>query len=329
MGLLDKIRAWRYGYTGITGLDQRQNNFKMLIIIIVPFLVVWYGAQYIIYMKLIPTWAAPWVLLTVFGGWGAYCALYYTYVKLDAANHKGLPQATCYFPDGGVVKFDYLVKEDGITDRYNWKDGSIGVEIALVNRYLYQARDMAFPYVFNKLLMRIPAPTGETFKFLATGEFFHKGMAVETPNCEHISFYVYDWVNEKGEWKPIGVINDCSLNYAKALERRVPNPSKDSYFTQLAQEELKYHNTLITLEETRNYVVTLEEKIEADATHARKYKDSVAKGLDTILDAVHTWDELEEPRWKSIFKFTFWLKVLVVILIILGILWLTGWIKLG
>ena len=319
MGLLDKIRAWRYGYTGITGLNQMRHNFEMLIIIIVPFLVAWYGAQYIVYMELIPTWAAPWLLVTVFVGWGAYCGLYYATVKIDASNYKGLPQATCYFPDGGVVKFDFLIKPDGITERCRWKnDNSVGIEVEFVNRYLYQARDMDFPYVFEKALMRIPAETGEAFKFLATGEFWHKGMAVETPNCEHISFYVYGWVKENGEWKPVGAINDCSLNYSKALQKYSGNPSNELAVHEADINWMLYKAALQREDEVRQYSATIEASLETALEQSGKtVKKQVDHVVSSVRERVHLITDTSEPMWKRIFNFGFLVKAIVIIVVVL------------
>lgn len=315
-----RIRAWRYGYTGISGLNQMQNNFKMLLIILGPFLVVWYGAQYCVYAELVPRAMGPIVILLSIGGWAMYCLGVWAWITTDANKYKGLPQATVYFPDGGVVKYDFLIEPEGITERCKWDDGSVGLELSFVNRYLYQARDMEFPYVFNKILVRVPAETGKAFKFLSSGEFWHKGMVVETPNCEHVSIYIYGYVKENGEWKPVGAINDCSFTYAKALEKYNGNMAKDVEAHEADVLYMLYHGALQREDELRQYTETLEETLETTyAQQGPKVKKQVDNVLSMVRERVHSITDTSVPIWKRIFNFGFLAKVIIILVVVWAI----------
>jgi len=298
-----------------------QNNFKMLLILLGPFLGLWFGAQYAVMMGYVPQTLAPIALLMAIGGWLMYCLGVWAYITTDASKYKGLPQATVYFPDGGVVKYDFLIKPEGITERCKWNDGSVGLEIEFVNKYLYQARDMDFPYVWSKVLARAPSKIGEAFKFLSSGEFWHKGMVVETPNCEHISLYIYGWVKENGEWKPVGAINDCSFTYAKGLKEFSNFPSEGNEVNEAEVNFMLYKGALQREDEQRQYNATLEATLETMLEQGGKViKTQVDKVLSSVRDGVHDITDTGIPIWKRIFKFGNVIKIIAVVVIIYLIL---------
>lgn len=326
--LMDKIQSWRYGQTGITGLNQMQNNVKMLVIIVGPFLGVWTGVQFVIANELVPEWfGASLSVLTVIG-WLGYCGFYYSWVKTDASNYKGLPQATLSFPDGGVRKFDFMIEPEGIKARHEFPDGALGVEINLLHRYMYQAKNMAFPYVFQSILSVIPAKIGETFKFNSSGEFWHKGMIVTMPNCEHVTFYIFRWVRELDEngnphWKPAGVINDCSYNYGQALEGKERNLETLQEYVESYEADLNimlYQGALKQIDDLQQWTATLEDTLETALKQGGvKVKGQVDDVLEMVRSRVHTIGETGIPWQKRIFKLGNLLKFGVLILIAYGV----------
>jgi len=316
LNLIDRIQAWRFGQTGISGLDEMQNNMKMLLVLVLPFCFAWFGMQKIIYDGLVPEWmGGPLHLLTIFG-WLAYCVFYWAWATTDGSKYKVLPQSTCCFPDGGEKKFTFSIQKGGITKRCEWKDGSIGVEIHLLHRYLYQQRDMSFPYTFTKLLVRLPSEQGKTFKFNSTGEFWHKGMVIETSNCEFVSFYFYGWVRENDEWKPVGTIADCPFNYERGLRTNKVDLLDHFALSEADTNLMKYENTLARETELKMYVETLEQAHEVALKHGgAEVKKQVDKVLSEIRDKVHSITDTSIPMWKRIFKFGNAVKFLAIVIV--------------
>lgn len=320
------IQAHRYGQTGISGLNELENNAKMITVIVAPFMSVWFGIQYLIAIGTIPREDGPLFLILSIVGWGFYCVGFWAYVTTNASKYKCLPQATCFFPDGGDRKFTFPIKPDGITKRCEWKDGSIGVEIEFINRYMYQSVNMDFPYVFDSALMRIPADIGETFKFNSLGEFWHKGMIVETSNCEHVSYYVFEWIREKDKWKPVGMIIDCTFNYQKALEK-YRDPSEEIDMHEADTYFMLYKQALTREDELNQYTETLEE---AHSVALRRKGKGVKKAVDDVLEmarsGVHDIGEVRESTFKRIFKLGNILTFVVVLAVGAWLLSYLGWI---
>lgn len=252
------------------------------------------------------------MIFAVMGGEVAWCAFYWAYVSTDASKYKVFPQATCFFPDGGDRKFTFPIKQDGITKRCDFKDGSIGVEIEFLYRYLYQSRDMAFPYVFQKMLARIPSDVGKSFKFISMGEYWHKGMVVETSNCENVVFYCFKWVRENDEWKPIGVLLTAH-NYDMALkDSKVPKDGLMAYEGDL--NWMLYKNSLKREDEQAQYTSTLEQAHEVALKQQGKgFKKQVDDSLEAIRSRVSRIQDVREPLWKKVFNFKTLAKALIVI----------------
>jgi len=275
----------------------------MMVVLLIPFLGIWFVGQYVIQAEMVPEVFAPVVLLLTLGAWVMYVVGYWAFVKTDATNYKVFPSATVYYPDGGVREYDFLVGDQGISERCKFKDGSVGVEMKFINRYLYDSRDMPFPYVFEKMLLRIPSVVGETFKFQDSGEFWHKNMIVETPNCEHISIFVYGWVQENGEWKPVGALNDCTLRYGNALEEFSGNP-KMELTKREKQFEMEYLNALKREDELRQYAESLESRIEVQSVQQGKKVLELSKdAMNEMRSRVSTIMDTSESVWKRIFNF--------------------------
>jgi len=317
--LMDKFRAWRYEQTGISGLNELQNNIRMILVIVTPFLAVWFSIQYIIIAELVPEWLGAWMLLGTIFGWLGYCGVYWFWVGKDASRFKVLPQTTCFFPDGGDRKFNFVIKQGGIKERCDFTDGSKGLELDLLHRYLYQAKDMDFPYVFDKVLIKIPASFGESFKFVSVGEFWHKNLIVETGNCEYVSYYVFEWIKENGEWKPLGTVADCSLNYERALQKYL-DPAELVDMVEADAFYLAWKGQVKKFEELQRYTARLEDAHEvALKMGGRDLKKEVDKVLESIREGVHDIDDVTESRFRKIFKFWNIIKVLIVIAVIYGI----------
>ena len=322
--IVNRIRAWRLGYTGITGVNQLQNNLKMMVVLLIPFLGIWFVGQYVIQMEMVPKLFAPVVLLLTLGAWVMYVVGYWAFVKTDATNYKVFPSATVYYPDGGVREYDFLVGNQGISERCKFKDGSVGVEMKFINRYLYDSRDMPFPYVFEEMLLRIPSVVGETFKFQDNGEFWHKNMIVETPNCEHISIFVYEWIQENGKWKPVGALNDCTLRYGEALKKFRGNPEM-KLTTREKQFEMKYKNALKREDEIKQYAENLESRIEVQSDQQGKTVHKLAKdAMNEMRSRVSTIMDTSESIWKRVFNFgNIFRFVLILLLVVLVYYFLT------
>jgi len=322
--VVNRIRAWRLGYTGITGVNQLQNNLKMMVVLLIPFLGIWFVGQYVIQAEMVPEVFAPVILLLTLGAWVMYVVGYWAFVKTDATNYKVFPSATVYYPDGGVREYDFLVGDQGISERCRFKDGSVGVEMKFINKYLYDSRDMPFPYVFEEMLLRIPSVVGETFKFQDSGEFWHKNMIVETPNCEHISIFVYEWVQENGKWKPVGALNDCTLRYGEALKEFLGNPQV-KLTDREKQFEMQYKSALKREDEIKQYAETLEVTNQVLIEQQGK---GVQKQVKDVLNAIRarfrTVMDTSEPMWKRIFNFgNIFRFVLILLMVILVYYFLT------
>ena len=321
------IQAWRYGQTGITGLGQMQNQLKMFIVVLAPFLALWFPSIWAISNGYIPKEIAGVVMICVMGAWGLICGFYSVYIKNDANNYKVCPQTPTYMPDGTEKKFTFKIEPEGLMKIPNceFKDGSIGVKVRFKDRYLYRDKRLDFPFVFREGYWKLPAELGESFKFMSEGEFWHGGMIVSTSNCEHISWYVREIVQEKGVFFPVGVIGDCSHRHRDFMsgngELEAPVMSNKE------KSELLYKAALQREGEATRYAETLEQRIEEHETHARKYKDSVSKGFNTIFGAIHTWEEVELPLVKRIVT---WKNIVYAVLLIGGIfafLYFFGMIK--
>lgn len=325
LDIINKIQAWRYGQTGITGLNVAQNNLKMVFVLLTPFLAVWLTIQYFIVQGQIPEVLGSWMLLGTIFGWLAYCVGYWAYVTTDASKYKCLPQSTCFFPDGFDRKYTFTIKQDGVKERCRFPDGSIGVELHLLHRYSYQALDMPFPYIFKSLLLRIPSDIGKTFKFMSKGEFWHKGMIVTTNNCEHISCYFFRWVNENGEWKPTGIISDCSHNYAKALKTFDTTPLDSEMMHEGDLNWMLYQGALQRQEQLEIYSESLVDALEnIRKMGGKKVKELVESNMSEIRDLVSDIQDTGEPWRNKLFNFKNWIKVLLIAGGIIAVLWFLG-----
>jgi len=289
----------------------------MILLLLGPFLGMWLGAQMLIGMYQIPDEQAVFILMGVLGVWVLEAIGFWAYTSTDANKYKVLPQTPTFMPDGGVPKFTFKIPREGITKICDLDNGAVGVHLDLTDRYLYQDKRMPFPYPFEELYVAIPAEVGQTFKFISSGEFWHKGMIVETPNCEHVSLYVRKFVEEHGRFIPVGVMGDCTFRHAQFLKGDGELMAPEESVSEENLDKLLYQASLGREEELAKYAGTLEEVIEADHKHARKYYKSVDQGINTILESIHTWDELEKPLIQRIFT---WRNIVYAIIIVGAVL---------
>lgn len=311
--VLDKWRMWRAGYTGITGLGQFNNNVKMIVLLLGPFLGMWIGAQIYIGTYQVPDEIAVWILFGVLGAWALEAVGFWAYTSTDANHFKVLPQTPTHMPDGEVRKFTFKIPPEGITKICDLHSGAIGAHIQFEDQYLYHDKRMPFPYPFKSMYCKIPAEVGATLKFTSSGEFWHKGMVVETPNCEHVSFYVRQFVEEHGQFKPVAVMGDCTFRHQRFIKGNGELKTADTEISDNELNDMLYKASLGREAELIKYAGTLEERIEGDERHARKYHKSVTDGINTILEAIHVWDELEVPLIQRIFT---WRNIVYALIII-------------
>jgi len=241
---------------------------------------------------------------------------FWAYTSTDANKYKVLPQTSTFMPDGGAPKFTFKIPPKGITKICDLDNGAVGVHVNLTDRYLYQDERMPFPYPFEELYCKIPAEIGQTLKFISSGEFWHMGMIVETPNCEHVSLYVHRFVEEHGRFIPVAVMGDCSFRHHQFMKKDGELLTPEEQENEGDLTKMLYQASIQREEELVKYAGTLEERIEADEKHARKYYESVGKGIGTILKAIHVWDELEVPLIQRIFT---WRNVVYAIIIVCAV----------
>lgn len=328
--IIDRINAYRYGQTGITGLNELRNQATMFFLVVTPFVGAWMGIRVLILSEMVTEIMGALLSMASIIGWGFYCGIFWALVSKDASQYKCLPQCGNFFPDGQSTRFNMPIrKEGGITKRCDFADGSIGVEMHFLHRYLHQSPDMDFPYVFERGLVRLPSGVGNTFEFQQEGEWWHKGMIVTTSSCEHASIYWFDWVYEDDQWKPVGVLSDCMFNYNRA-KKRFFDPNKfidvheaDEYFMLYHQRRQKY-------EEQSRYTRTLEDAHKIALKHLGKsFKKEVDRTISAIRDGVHSISDIKEPIWKRVFKLGNIIKFVIVAGVIMVVLWRLGLLPMG
>jgi hypothetical protein len=123
------------------------------------------------------------------------------------------------------------------------------------------------------------------------------------------------FVEEHGHFKPVAFVSDCTYRHEAFIKKgvnieEVMNDKGESIHT-------LYNASIQREDETIRYAGTLEERIEAQEAHGRKYIKSVKKGIGLVLETVSTIDELYEPLIKRIFT---WKNILYAIIVIFGII---------
>jgi hypothetical protein len=309
MGIKDWIAARRYG--GQTGLNEMGNNAKMTAIVTAPFLGGWLFIQ-----LFVPVEYVNFGMMGLFCFWIAYCVLIYAYAKADASSYRAFPQAVWRFPDGGVRVFNMLVAPDSWELIEEFEDGSKGYHVNFLEKYQYIQEGLPFPRIFHGAFLKVPSKWDESFAFRSSGEFFHKGIAIDHPACENISVYVADWrKNRDGEFEPVGLVNDCALTYEEFMENSkelsketLTDAQKFKFLWRKGRKErmnLLEHDAL--LEDT---VGVLRDK-------SKDIKKQVDHSIGAIRDDVQTVMDTEEPLFKRIFNFKNIMKFAIVALLLI------------
>jgi len=324
-----------YGYTGITGLNQMQNNLTMLVLVLGTFLPLWFGALYVAsyLVTVLPEelmWLSSAIQIAALMGEVAIFVLAHAFVRVDATKYKVAPQTTLFMPDGGEPKYTLKIAEEGMREICRFEDGEVGVHVPLKDRYRYDDRRFPIPIVFRDLLLKIPAELGKSFNFMLGGEYWHQGMVVTTGTCENMSIYIRDYPEERGMFRPVGVVGDCTFRHKQFMNNGdeagkgivgKPTLTKDETY------QMRWAAKCQEFDELYDHSQTLESKIVALQNVSRKFQKSVRDAISTILSSIQTWDELQ-PSWSErIFQ---WKNVLYAAILIIGALALArfifGWI---
>ena len=314
-----------YGYTGITGLNQMQNNMTMLVLVLGTFLPLWFGALYLAsyLVTVLPTelaWIANGVQLLALIGEVMIFVLVHAFVRVDATKYKVCPQATLFMPDGGEPKYTLKIAQEGMRQICEFEDGGVGVHVPLKDRYRYNDRRFPIPIIFRDIYLKIPAALGNSFNFMLLGEYWHQGMVVETGTCENMSVYIRDYLEDGGVFKPVGVVSDCTFTHREFMNNGEesnkgivgkPTLSQDETYQMLWASKCQEYDELF------DHSQTLEAKITALQNVARKFQKSVRDAISTILDSIQTWDELKPSLAERLFK---WRNVLYAVLLVVGLL---------
>ena len=210
MGLRDRLKFWGFG--GTTGFNATENNIKMTIVIVAPFLGLWLAIRVIMPEPLYDMAVTVSVFI-----WLAYIFMLYSWAKSDASGFLPFPQSKWKFPDGTCRTFDLKVPPDSWEKICDLPDGKVAYKVYFSERLVYQDPDLPFSDVFDVAYWILPDLWDKSFQRRAFGEFFHRGVFVTHPACEDISVYVLDWETKEGERFPVCLVNDCALTYFKAL----------------------------------------------------------------------------------------------------------------
>jgi len=316
--LLNKYRMWRYG--GATGLNYVSASATMTTVVAIPWL---FG--YIFCFIFIPDPFLEGSIVVMSGLWIGYCYGVYAYAKVDATKYRPLPQALFRFPDGGQAKYDIMIPQDGFVEECDFDDGTKGYRINFGKRLQYWDRRSEFPFVFDYGLFKLPAKKpDECFEFMSEGEYFHKQIAIKTPACENVSFYVHGWIQDKdGRYVPVGQVYDCSLAYKRALnkdEKKTPKELRESQFFGMAF--MHERNRRILLE---RHSTTLENIVDAKEVDSRDFEGRVEKGMDTRRGLYKHILDTEKSLVQRIKANLF--KIFLAVLLLIGFLWLIGVIR--
>jgi len=216
-------------------------------------------------------------------------------------------------PDGGVPKFTFKIPPGGLKKECEFKDGRIGVTVKFADRYLYEDRRMPLPYIFQAGAFVIPAEIGESMNFTSPGEFWHKGMVVDTPNCEHISLFIDEFVQKvNGGFLAVGVLGDCTFRHQQFIKRH-NGELEDPELTPKEKYQLLYTKTWSQYDRLLQYVDTLEQTLESAREQGGKtVKKKVDEVLSMVRDLVHDITATKEPFYKRIFNFGFLAKVIII-----------------
>lgn len=313
MGILDLFKVWG---KGISGYNATENNLKMTVVILGPFLALWMGIR----MVMPPPLYDSAVTVSVFI-WLAYVIMLYAWAKADASGYIPFPQSKWKFPDGTCKTFDLKVPPDSWEKIMELPDGKVAYKVYFSDRFAYQDPDMPFPDIFDMAYWILPALWDKSFQRRAFGEFFHKGLFVTHPACEDISVYVLDWETKEGERFPVCMISDCAQTYFNAL---------DTYRTPLETEGgVNVRETLLTLYrdgrkregKLLSHASYLEDRLEvAEKESSKDFKKSADERMKSVRKRHSRIADTKEGRLTRFLN----LKTLAWMLFFLGVLAIIG-----
>lgn len=310
--IVNRFKAWRQG--AVTGAGFTENNIKMLGYLLAPFLAGWTGVKYLTPPELYDMYVG---LLLI--GWLLWCVLLWAWAKSDAGNYICFPQSQWRFPDGSCRTFDLKIPPDSWEKVINFPNGDKGYYVEFSNTYLVDLLNLPFPLIFDKAYWIIPALWDTAFQRRAFGEFFHKGVYVQKPDCENISVYVTHYEPTEQGNIPVCIINDCSITYQRTLKN-----AKRMSIGQVA----KLNSVLLAYSKERtkrlsllSHTSFLEDRVTiAEGEASTDFKKSADERLESVRKRHGTIMETQESLFTRIFK----LKNIAIAMVIIAIVILVG-----
>lgn len=311
-----------FGRGGKEGLEQTGNTGKMTIVIVGPFVAVWFLLQLFVPEEWIDI-----ATIISFVGWIAYVVLLYAKQKAASVSYLPFPQAHWRFPDGQQQSYDILLPPNCATLIADYEDGATLYRVGpFKDKVAYQDPNRPYPDVFDTALWKLPADFNDTFQRNGHGEFFFETLFVDHPACEFIEVSVVGWEECGSTRTPICVITGCTYNYMQAAMSGgvdFPNPQKTTYEERLLARNkvLKNLNAELT---ARN--LFLEDENEQYATkEPQDIKRLSDKRLERIRNQVDNIMDTRPPKTRLLNLKTLAFVILILAVVFIATHFIAGW----
>ncbi|RLI46921.1 hypothetical protein DRO69_02015 [Candidatus Bathyarchaeota archaeon] len=292
--------------TTVSGLGTQENTAKLLILVLAPFYILYFGTYYLIEMNYVEE---TFGIMIFFVGLAIEISAMYGYnakKQKDAAEHLSFPASLWRFnstdktlidlfipPPRGIryigeftkSSVEELCKEikkvikEGKPKNPNRTSGNNPNYVYLIeNKHAIEYEHPQFgPLIFNRFIWICPSKFEETFLFTPGGETWYGNFPVTHPKSEGLVLHVIDWHNHMGEYMPICIVADSTRHYEQSLERvKIPNPE----YEQIVSSKLSFlREENIAL---KDQVSTLEDHLNAVLKRSYKASELVRKQLEDI-----------------------------------------------